>query len=44
MAEKEILLRKMDDYCRQQTGQSMTEYSAQMRAEDLSPPEGPVMQ
>lgn len=43
-AEKEILLRKMNDYCRQQTGQSLAEYSAQMLAEELSPPDGPVMQ
>ncbi len=43
-AEKEILLRKMDDYCRQQTGQSLTEYSAQMLAEELPQPDGPVMQ
>lgn len=43
-AEKEIILRKMDDYCRQQTGQSLTEYSAQMLAEDFSPRDSPVMQ
>lgn len=42
-AEKEVLLRKMDDYCQQQTGQTLAEYSAQLMAEDMTPPEGPVM-
>ena len=32
--EKAVLLRKMDDYCQQQTGQSMQDYSTQRMAED----------
>lgn len=40
--EKATLLRKMDDYCQQQTGQTLTEYSAQRMAEDLAP-QGPQM-
>lgn len=39
-AEKEVLLRKMEDYCREQTGMSLTDYSAQVMAET---PSGPVM-
>ncbi|NBI65989.1 hypothetical protein D1646_04015 [Pseudoflavonifractor sp. 60] len=31
--EKATLLRKMDDYCQQQTGQTLAEYSAQRMAE-----------
>lgn len=42
--EKAVLLRKMEDYCQQQNRQSLTEYSAQLMAEDLMPPAGPVMQ
>ncbi|MDE7220227.1 MAG: hypothetical protein K2O45_11495 [Oscillospiraceae bacterium] len=41
--EKATLLRKMDAYCQQQTGQSLTDYSAQCMAEDMAPPAGPVM-
>ena len=32
--EKTVLLRKMDDYCQRQTGQSLKDYSAQRLAED----------
>lgn len=32
--EKVVLLRKMDDYCQQQTGQSLADYSAQLMTED----------
>ena len=42
-AEKEVLRRKMDDYCQRQTGQTLAEYSTQLMAEDMAPPEGPVM-
>lgn len=42
-AEKAVLLRKMDAYCQQQTGQSLADYSAQIMAEDMEPPTGPVM-
>ncbi len=42
--EKAALLRKMDAYCQQQTGQSLTEYSAQLMAEDMTHPTGPVME
>ncbi len=41
--EKAALLQKMDAYCQQQTGQSLAEYSAQIMAEDMAPPAGPVM-
>lgn len=41
--EKAVLLRKMEDYCQQQTGQSLADYSAQLMAEDMAPPAGPVM-
>lgn len=41
--EKAALLRKMEDYCQQQTGQSLAEYSAQRLAEDMVLPAGPVM-
>ena len=41
--EKAALLRKMEDYCQQQTGQSLTDYSAQRLPEDIAPPAGPVM-
>lgn len=41
--EKAVLLRKMDAYCQQQTGQSLADYSAQRMAEDMAPPAGPVM-
>lgn len=42
-AEKEVLLRKMEDYCQQQTGVGLADYSAQVMAEDLKPPTGPAM-
>ena len=42
-AEKEILLRKMDAYCQEQTGQTLAGYSAQLLAEDLVPPTAPSM-
>ena len=41
--EKATLLRKMDDYCQQQTGQTLAEYSAQRMAENMVPPTGPTM-
>ena len=41
--EKAVLLRKMDDYCQQQTGQTLEQYSAHLMAEDIAPPAGPVM-
>ena len=41
--EKAALLRKMEDYCQQQTGQSLADYSAQRLTEDMVPPAGPVM-
>lgn len=41
--EKAALLRKMEDYCQQQTGQSLADYSAQCMAKDMAPPAGPVM-
>ena len=41
--EKAALLRKMEDYCQQQTGQSLADYSAQRLTEDMAPPTGPVM-
>ena len=42
-AEKEILLRKMDAYCQEQTGQTLAGYSARLMAEDLAPPTAPSM-
>ena len=42
-AEKEVLLRKMDAYCQEQTGQTLEDYSAQLLAEDLVPPTAPSM-
>ncbi len=42
-AEKEVLLRKMNDYCQQQTGQTLAEYSAQLMAEEMEPPTQPTM-
>ena len=41
--EKAALLQKMEDYCQQQTGQSLADYSAQRLTEDMAPPTGPVM-
>ena len=42
-AEKEILLRKMEDYCQEQTGMGLADYSAQVMAEAPEPPAGPAM-
>lgn len=35
--EKATLLRKMDAYCQEQTGQTLADYSAQRMAEDMTP-------
>lgn len=35
--EKATLLRKMDAYCQEQTGQTLADYSAQLMAEDMTP-------
>lgn len=42
-AEKEVLLRKMEDYCREQTGMSLADYSARFMEEEIEPPNRPVM-
>lgn len=42
-AEKEVLLRKMDAYCLEQTGQTLAGYSAQLLAEEMAPPTAPSM-
>ncbi len=39
--EKAVLLRKMDDYCQRQTGQTLAQYSAQLMAEDAQEADGP---
>lgn len=39
-AEKDVLLRKMDDYCRAQTGMTLSEYSAYRMSEDNVPQMG----
>ena len=41
--EKATLLRKMDAYCQQQTGQTLKEHSAQCLAEDMTLPTQPTM-
>lgn len=41
--EKAVLLRKMDAYCQEQTGQTLADYSARLMAEDLTPPSAPSM-
>ena len=41
--EQALLLPKMEDYCQQQTGMSLADYSAQCMAEDMAPPIGPAM-
>ena len=41
--EKELLRRKMEAYCQQQTGLSLADYSAPRLTEDMAPPAGPVM-
>ena len=42
-AEKDALLRGMEAYCRQRTGQTLQDYSAQVMAEAVRPPDGPSM-
>ena len=42
-AEKEVLLRKMDEYCQQQTGMALGDYSAQRMAEQDAPMTQPTM-
>ena len=42
-AEKEVLLRKMDEYCQQQTGMTLTDYAAQRMAEQDAPLTQPTM-
>ena len=42
--EKAVLLWKMDEHCQQQTGQTLEQYSAQLMAEDMTPPAGPAME
>ena len=42
-AEKEVLLRKMDAYCQEQTGRTLAGYSAQLLAEEMAPPAAPSM-
>ena len=41
--EKAALLRKMDAYCQEQTGQALKDYSAQLMAEEMEPPNQPMM-
>lgn len=41
--EKATLLRRMDAYCQEQTGQTLKDYSAQRMAEDIRPPAQPMM-
>lgn len=38
-AEKEVLLRKMEAFCQQQTGMSLHEYAQQLRDEQGAAPE-----
>ena len=38
-AEQEVLLRKMEDYCQQQTGMSLHEYARQLRESGSQTPE-----
>ena len=42
-AEQEVLARKMEDYCQEQTGMGLADYSAQVMAEAPEPPAGPAM-
>lgn len=42
-AEKEVLRRKMDAYCREQTGMTLDEYSERHMAEEQSPLTEPTM-
>ena len=41
-AEREVLLRKMEEYCQQQTGMSLRDYAQQFR-EEPEQRQGPVM-
>ena len=41
-AEREVLLRKMEEYCQKQTGMSLHDYAQQFREEPEQQP-GPVM-
>ncbi len=41
--EKAVLLRKMDTYCQEQTGQTLKDYSAQLLAEEMATPTQPTM-
>jgi len=43
VAEKEVLLRKMDEYCLRQTGMSLVDYSAQCMVDDAKPTMEPTM-
>ena len=42
-AEKEVLRQKMDAYCQDETGMTLTEYGRQLTAEEQTPPTQPVM-
>ena len=41
-AEQDVLLRKMEEYCQQQTGMSLRDYAQQLR-EEPEQRQGPVM-
>ena len=41
--EREMLLKKMEAYCQEQTGMTLKEYSAQLVAEDMAPPSQQLM-
>ena len=41
-AEQDVLLRKMEEYCQQQTGMSLHDYAQQFR-EEPEQRQGPVM-
>ena len=41
-AEREVLLRKMEEYCQKQTGMSLRDYTQQFR-EEPEQRQGPVM-
>ena len=43
-AEKEVLLRKMDAYCMEQTGMGLTDYAAQRMAENDASLQSPTME
>lgn len=42
-AEREMLLRKMEEHCLKRTGMSLADYRAQFITEDIAPLVGPVM-